>query len=391
MFMQSITLTLLGLRSLRERRSSAGIIVVGIAGVVGVLVSVLAMAAGFQHTLAANGRDDRVIVLRAGSDTEIGSTLTRADLDGFANLGGIARDAAGKPVASYDVVTVVNLPHADSADGRNVTLRGVSPSFAAVRPEMRVVEGRMFRPAVRELIVGTDAAEQFGAMVVGHVLHLRNADWTVVGRFTTGGDVHESELIADADTVAAAIGRPGYSSGVLRLAPGVAPDALHVAAAAQNLKVDVHRESDYLRAQSGGMATALNVVGRLVGVIMAIGAMFAALNSMYAAVADRRREIATLRTIGFNPGAVLTAVMVEALLLSIVGGAIGAGIAWLAFDGHRVSTMGGNFSQVVFPLEVNGALLLTGLTWACFIGLIGGFFPALHAARQNITDGLRVS
>jgi len=372
MFKQSITLTLLGLRSLRERRSNAGIIVVGIAGVVAVLVSVLAMAAGLQHTLAANGRDDRVVVLRAGSDTEIGSALSRADLDAVAGLPGIARDAAGQPIASFDVAAVVNVPGARPGEDRNVTLRGVSPSFASVRPELRVVEGRLFRPAVRELIVGSGAAAQFGGMAVGSVLHLRNADWTIVGRFTTGGDVHESELVADADTVATAQGRPGYSSALLRLAPGATPQALHDAAAAQSLKVEVRRESDYLRAQSGGMATTLNVVGRLVGTIMAIGAMFAALNSMYAAVADRRREIATLRTLGFDPTAVLVAVMVEALLLAAAGGALGAGMAWLAFDGHRVSTLGGNFSQVVFPREVLATLLATGLTWACFIGFIGG-------------------
>jgi putative ABC transport system permease protein len=390
MFKQSLTLTLLGLRSLRERRSSAGMIVVGIAGVVGVLVSVLAMAAGLQHTLSVNGRDDRVLVLHAGSDTEIGSALTRATLDAVAGLDGVARDGAGQPLASYEVATVVNVPGTRAGDERNVTLRGVSPSFAAVRPELRVVEGRLFRPAVRELVVGSGAAGQFPGLAVGSVLHLRNADWTVVGRFTTGGDVHESELVADADTVATAVGKPGYSSGLLQLAPGASAQALHAAAAALDLKVEVRRESDYLRAQSGGMATTLNVVGRLVGIIMAIGAMFAALNSMYAAVADRRREIATLRTLGFDPNAVLVAVMAEALLLAAGGGALGAGIAWLAFDGHRVSTLGGNFSQVVFPLEVNRALLLTGLTWACAIGFIGGFFPALRAARQTITDGLRV-
>jgi putative ABC transport system permease protein len=288
------------------------------------------------------------------------------------------------------VATVVNLPRTGSGDERNVTLRGVSPAFAAVRPELRLVEGRMFRPAVRELIVGSGAAAQFGGLKPGSVLRLRNAEWTVVGRFTTGGDVHESELVADADTVATAIGKPGYSSGLLRLAPGASLDVLRSTAAAQGLKVEVRRESDYLRAQSSGMTTTLNVVGRLVGVIMAIGAMFAALNSMYAAVADRRREIATLRTIGFHPSAVLVAVMVEALLLALAGGALGAGIAWLAFDGCRVSTLGGGFSQVVFPLQVDGALLATGLGWACFIGFIGGLFPALRAARQTITEGLRV-
>jgi putative ABC transport system permease protein len=382
----------MSLQTLPQRAGAASVIVIGIAGVVAVLVSVLAMGAGFRHTLADTGRADRVIILRGGSDAELNSNLTRSDIDIISNAPGLAKDLNGKARLSSELVTVVNVPKIDTGTDANVTLRGVGLRITEVRPELRIVGGRMFHPAVRELIAGAGAAKQFRGLDIGSVLHLRNADWTVTGVFTSGGDVHESELLADVDTVGSSVERNGYSSavGLLTSAADFArfKDALTTD---PQLKVDVQREPDYYAAQSKQLTTIISIVGKTVAIIMAIGAMFGALNSMYSAVAARGLEIATLRAIGFSALPVLLSVMIEALLLSLLGGIIGASLAWLFFNGHSVSTLGGGFAQVVFQLTVTRALMLTGIIWACAIGLLGGFFPALRAARLPVAEALRAS
>jgi putative ABC transport system permease protein len=392
MFKQLVAAISMSLQTLPQRIGASSVIVIGIAGVVAVLVSVLAMGAGFRHTLADSGRADRAIILRGGSDAELNSSLTRADVDIISNAPGLARDSEGKAVLSSELVTVVNIPKIDTGTDANITLRGVGLELTRVRPELKVVDGRMFHPAVRELIAGTGAAKQFRGLTVGSVLHLRNADWTVTGMFTSNGDIHESELLADVDTVGSSIERPGYSSAVALLTSAAAftrfKDAL---TSDPQLKVDVQREPDYYAAQSQGLSKAINIVGNTVAVIMAIGAMFGALNSMYSAVAARGLEIATLRAIGFGAVPVLLSVMIEALLLSLLGGMIGAALAWLFFNGHTVSTLGGAFAQVVFQLTVTRALIITGIAWACVIGLLGGFFPALRAARLPVAEALRAA
>jgi putative ABC transport system permease protein len=392
MFKQLVAAISMSLQTLPQRIGASSVIVIGIAGVVAVLVSVLAMGAGFRHTLADSGRADRVIILRGGSDAELNSNLTRADVDTISNAPGLARDSEGKAVLSSELVTVVNIPKIDTGTDANITLRGVGLELANVRPELKIVDGRMFHPAVRELIAGAGAAKQFRGLTVGSVLHLRNADWTVTGMFTSNGDVHESELLADVDTVGSSIERNGYSSAVGLLASAAEftrfKDALTTD---PQLKVDVQREPEYYAAQSQGLTKAINFVGNTVAVIMAIGAMFGALNSMYSAVAARGLEIATLRAIGFGAVPVLLSVMIEALLLSLLGGVIGAALAWLFFNGHTVSTLGGAFAQVVFQLTVTRALIITGIVWACVIGLLGGFFPALRAARLPVAEALRAA
>ena len=392
MFKQLAAAISMSLQTLPQRIGASSVIVIGIAGVVAVLVSVLAMGAGFRHTLADSGRADRAIILRGGSDAELNSNLTRADVDTISNAPGLARDSEGKAVLSSELVTVVNIPKIDTGTDANITLRGVGLELANVRPELKVVDGRMFHPAVRELIAGTGAAKQFRGLTVGSVLHLRNADWTVTGMFTSNGDVHESELLADVDTVGSSIERPGYSSAVALLASAAEFARFRDALITDpQLKVDVQREPDYYAAQSQGLSKAINIVGNTVAVIMAIGAMFGALNSMYSAVAARGLEIATLRAIGFGAVPVLLSVMIEALLLSLLGGVIGAALAWLFFNGHTVSTLGGAFAQVVFQLTVTRALIITGIAWACAIGLLGGFFPALRAARLPVAEALRAA
>jgi putative ABC transport system permease protein len=392
MFKQLAAVITMSLQTLPQRMGASSVIVIGIAGVVAVLVSVLAMGAGFRHTLADTGRADRVIILRGGSDAELNSNLTRTDVDTISNAPGLAKDPEGKALLSSELVTVVNVPKVDTGTDANVTLRGVGLQLTAVRPELKIVDGRMFRPAVREVIAGLGATRQFRGLAIGNVLHLRNADWTVTGVFTSNGDVHESELLADVDTVGSAVERNGYSSAVALLtAAAEFPRFKEALTTDPQLKVDVQREPDYYAAQSKQLTQIINVVGKTVAIIMAIGAVFGALNSMYSAVAARGLEIATLRAIGFGALPVLLSVMTEALLLSLLGGVIGASLAWLFFNGHSVSTLGGGFAQVVFQLTVTRALIITGIIWACVIGLLGGFFPALRAARLPVAEALRAA
>ena len=392
MLKQLWAVSLMSLQTLPQRIGASSVIVVGIAGVVAVLISVLAMGAGFRHTLADGGRADRAIILRGGSDAELNSNLTRSDVDTIGNAPGIAKDAEGKPLLSNELVTVVNIPKIDTGSDSNITLRGVGLRLVQVRPELTITDGRMFQPAVRELIAGVGAAKQFRGLTPGSLLHFRNADWTVTGLFTSNGDIHESELMADVDTVGSATQRTGYSSAIALLTGAAAftefKDALTTN---PELKVDVQREPDYYAAQSKALTKAINVVGNTVAVIMAIGAVFGALNTMYSAVAARGMEIATLRAIGFGALPVLLSVMFEALFLSLLGGLIGAALAWALFNGHSVSTLGGAFAQVVFKLTVTRTLIVTGILWACIIGVLGGLFPALRAARLSVAEALRAA
>jgi putative ABC transport system permease protein len=392
MFKQLIAVSLMSLQTLPQRLGASSVIVIGIAGVVAVLVSVLAMAVGFRHTMADAGRPDRVIILRGGSDAELNSNLTRSDIDTIGNAPGLAKDADGKPVLSRELITVVNVPKIDTGLDSNVTLRGVGLQLSKVRPELKIIDGRMFRPAVRELIAGAGAAKQFRGLTTGSVLHLRNADWTVTGIFTSNGDIHESELLADVDTVGSSLERTGYSSAVALLSsPGDFDRFKDALTTDPQLKVDVQREPDYYAAQSKQLAQLISIVGNTVAIIMAIGAMFGALNSMYAAVDARSVEIATLRAIGFGALPVLLSVVIEALALALLGGIIGAALAWCFFNGHTVSTLGGAFAQVVFHVTVTRTLIVTGLVWACSIGLLGGLFPALRSARLPVAEALRAT
>lgn len=392
MLKQLFALSLMNLQTLPQRLGASSVIVIGIAGVVAVLVSVLAMAAGFRHTVADSGRPDRVIVLRGGSDAELNSNLTRSDVDTIANAPGLGKDADGKALLSAELITVVNIPRIDTGSDSNITLRGVGLQLQKVRPELKIVDGRMFHPAVRELIAGAGAAKQFRGLTTGSVLHLRNADWTVTGLFTTNGDIHESELLADVETVASSLERLGYSSAVgLLTGAGAFSTFKDALTTDPQLKVDVEREPEYYAAQSKQLTQLINVVGNTVAVIMAIGAMFGALNSMYAAVDARSLEIATLRAIGFGALPVLLSVMMEALALSLIGGLLGAGLAWLFFNGHTVATLGGAFAQVVFQVTVTTTLMVTGLVWACGIGLVGGLFPAVRSARLPVAEALRAT
>src|SRR6266542_2649611 len=395
--MRSLTriahVTAVNLLTIPQRLGTSLVIVIGIAGVVGVLVAVLAMAEGFRHTLAATGRLDRVIVLRAGSDSELSSGIPREQVTLLLNLPGVRRDAQSRPLASAEVNVMVELPGRASPEPNNVPFRGVQPAAFAIRDEIRIVEGRRFARGVREVVVGRKAARQFAGLEVGSRIAFRDSDWVVVGTFESGGDVHESEIWADAEVAMPAFRRETYQSVTATLADGTdaGVEALReLVRRDRRLAVNVLREPEYYAKQATILANLIGVLGYTVAAFMAVGALFGALNCMYSAIASRQVEIATLRAIGFGGAPVVVSVMIEALLLALLGGTIGGGLAWAYYDGATLSTLNfSTFSQVAFDVRVTPALLAQGFLWALAIGAAGGLPPAIRAARVPVTTALR--
>jgi putative ABC transport system permease protein len=390
---QVLQITLINLQNVPRRLGTSLVVVVGIAGVVGVLVSVLAMAEGFRHTLASTGRPTRVIMLRAGSDSELSSGLARDQAVVLGSLPGIARDAAGRPLLSAELVVMVDLPRKGETDPNNVPFRGVQPAALAIRDEVRVVEGRPFARGVREVIVGRKASRQFTGLEIGSRIAFRDSDWAVVGIFESGGDVHESEIWADTEVAMSAFRRSGFQSATAVLADGSDAGLAGLKAAIardRRLSINVLREPEYYAKQATILSKLIDVLGYSVAIFMAIGATFGALNCMYSAIASRQVEIATLRAIGFGGTPVVVSVMIEALVLALLGGAVGGALAYVYCDGATLSTLNfSTFSQVAFDFRVTRALLAQGLLWALVIGAAGGLLPAIRAARLPVTAALR--
>ncbi|GAB3042826.1 ABC transporter permease [Stenotrophomonas tumulicola] len=385
----ALAATRIGVASLPQRWGASSVIVVGIAGVVGVLVAMLAMGEGFQSTLNSTGDDTTAIVLRGGSQAETNSVITREQVPLLSTLPGVSRDEKGHALLSPELSQVVNLESKADGTDVNAQFRGVGEMAWAVHDRVRIVEGRKFATGKREMVVGEGARSQFKGMEVGTTLTLGNQAWTVVGVFASG-DAHDSELWTDADTLATTYQRSAFQSISVRTDGKPGFEQFKTAVAADpRLKLDVETTRVYYSKQGGGLTTLINILGKVIGAIMAIGAVFGALNTMYAAVATRAREIATMRAIGFRGLPVVTAVMLETMLLALVGGLLGCAVAWLVFNGYSVSTIGSNFSAVVFKFHVSPELLWSGLKWALGIGLVGGLFPALRAARLPITTALR--
>jgi putative ABC transport system permease protein len=390
---QIAAITLLNLRNLPHRLGTSLVVVIGIAGVVGVLVSMLAMSEGFRYTLASTGRSDRVIMLRAGSDAEMSSGVARDQATLLAALPGVARDANGRPQASAELVVMVDLPRKGGTEPNNVPFRGVQRAAFTIRNEARLIEGRPFAAGVREVIVGRKAAQQFDGLDVSSRIAFRDSDWTVVGIFASDGDVHESEIWADAEVAMSAFRRTGYQSVTARLADD---SEAGLAAFRDSISRDPRfsitalREPEYYAKQATVLSRLINVLGYTVATFMAIGATFGALNCMYSAIASRQVEIGTLRAIGFGGAPVVISVMIEAVLLALVGGAVGGTLAYLYCDGASLSTLNFNtFSQVAFDFRVTPDLLARGLVWAIVIGLAGGLLPAIRASRIPVTEALR--
>jgi putative ABC transport system permease protein len=390
---QVAAITWVNIRTIPERPGASLVVVIGLAGVVAVLVSVLAMGEGFRHTLASTGRPGRVIMLRSGSDAELSSGVAREQAALLTILPGIRRGPEGQPLASAEAMVMVDLPRPGETEPNNVAFRGVQPTAFAIRDEVHLVAGRRFQRGVREVIVGRKAARQYAGLDVGSTIAFRDSDWTVVGIFQSGGDVHESEIWADAEVTLSAFRRHGYQSVTAVLADGSDPGFAAFQAAVgrdRRLSITVLREPEYYAKQAKVLSTLINGLGYTVAAFMAVGALFGALNCMYSAIQSRQVEIATLRAIGFGGAPIVVSVLTEALLLAALGGAAGGGLAYLYCDGATLSTLNfSTFSQVAFEFRVTTGLLGRGLLWSLLIGALGGLLPAVRAARLPVTTALR--
>ena len=387
---QVLSITNMNLKNIMERSGSSIVIIVGIAGSVAVMVSLLAMAEGLNSTISSTGKEDRVIILREGASSELGSGVAMSDVDIVANSPGI-RSEDGKPLISAEVFSIIDLKKKGAVATSNLPMRGVQPESFKIRPEIEIIQGRNFNSGTSEVIVGRGAHDQYENVDIGDEIKVRDSVATVVGIFSSGGNVHESEIWADLATTQGIFRRgASASSMIIQLDDPKAFNDLGVYVESYpNLEFRVTREIDFYTDQASG-SELIKLFGQIVGYIMAIGAVFAALNTMYSAVSSRLVEIGTLRALGFNGSTVLMALMIEALILSILGGALGAGIAYVLFNGYTVSTLaGGSFSQTAFNFAVTGEVVGQGMTLAIIVGLIGGIFPAWNASRRDITEALR--
>jgi len=381
------------LRSLPERKAAAITAAVGIAGVVGVLVGVLAIAAGFRRAMTVSGSPDVAVVLRSGADSEMTSGLQRDATRTIGDAPGVARNAAG-PLTSAELFVIINLPKRSTGTDANVPLRGVEQGAFDVRGNIKMVAGRRFATGRNEVMVGAGAARAFGGLDIGKQIKVGQNVWDVVGIFTADGGLAESEIWTDTAVLQPAYHRNNsFQSVYVRLTSAAAFEQFKDALTTDpKLNIKVMRLSDFYEEQSTAVTKFITTIGVFIAALMGLGALFGALNTMYSAVAGRTREIATLRALGFGAGPVVFSVLVESVLLSIVGGVLGAAAAFLLFDGYRASTINWQtFSQVTFAFQVTPGLLVNAIAFATAIGIVGGLFPALRAARLPIASGLRES
>ena len=394
---QVFTVTATAIRTIPQRRGASLATVAGIAGVVAVLVAVLSIGEGFRSALRSAGSPQNALVMRTGSDSEMMSVLVGDTVEIIAQAPGIARGelAPGEtpaPLASAELFVVVDVPKKSTGTPANVPLRGVQPAAFATRPDLKITSGRKFEWGKNEVLVGEGAQKAFRGLDVGQRLKWGQNEWTVVGTFSAKGAVWESELWTDARVL-----QPSYRRGnsfqtvVARLESEQAFDKFKDALTKDpRLDVQVQRETEYFGNQGRTLQGIVRNLGFLLAILMGIGAVFGALNTMYSAVAARTREVATLRALGFGPGAVVVSVMAESMLLALAGGLLGAFLAWLFFDGYRTSTLNWDtFSQVTFAFDVTPALLVQGTVFSMVLGLAGGLFPAIRAARMPVTAALR--
>jgi putative ABC transport system permease protein len=388
---QIVSVTIMNLRNIPQRLAASLVAVIGVAAVVGVFAGVLSMASGFQKTMAAAGSEGTAVMLRAGSTSELSSGVSNEQVQIIANAPGVAKDD-GAPVISAELYVVVDVNKKATGQSANVPLRGVQQGAFLVRDKISIVDGRNFEPGKFELLVGRGAQAQFEGLEIGTVLPFGTTEWTVVGVFEDDGSASESELWADVRVVQDAYRRGNsYQSVRVKLESVESMDALDAALEQDpRIDVDIYDEREFYSEQSEQMATFIRALGYPVTILMAIGAIFGALNTMYSSISARGKEIATLRAIGFGPLPILVSVVIESGLLALVGGIIGGGLAFLFLNGYTVSTLNGpSFSQVVFDFAVSPELLVRGLNAALIIGLIGGLFPAIRAVRIPVAVALR--
>ena len=385
MLRQILEITLMNLRNVNSRRGASSVIVVGIAGVVAVLIGLLSMAAGFSAAMKDSSRPDRAIVMRAGSSDELDSWLANDEMNVITQLPGIA-------IASGEIYVALDLPKRATRKTATVVGRGVQAEAFAVRPELHIVEGRAFTPGHNEMLVGAAAAREYVGLEVGDRVELRDQPWTVVGHFETDGSATESEVWMDLATAQSVFRRSGAVNSI-RVQSKNPDQLISINAQIQNdprLRAALIAESEFYGGQSKTQTALIETFAYFVAAIMAIGAVIAALNSMYAAVSVRTVEIATLRALGFGNAPVVASVMIEALVLALLGGVLGGAIVYLAFDGYSASTLNNAaHAQVAFGFRVTPRLLQLGIVWALALGFVGGLLPALRAARMPITTALR--
>jgi putative ABC transport system permease protein len=388
---QTLAVTVLNLRTIPQRLGSSGVAIVGIAGVVVVLVSVLSIASGFTAAMQESGSPTRALVMRSGADSEMTSGVSGAEADLIRQAPGIRRDGQ-TALASAELYVIIDLPKRSTGTPANVPMRGVEPQTLAVRDTTSIVEGRMLEFGTNEIVVGRGASGQFAGLTLGSEVRSGQNTWTVVGIFEADGGVSETEIWCDARVLQGAYRRGNsYQLVVAKLDASDTFDTFRDWLTANpQLNVQVRRETEYYAQQSRALSALIRTVGFGIATLMGIGAVFGAILTMYTAVSTRSREIATLRALGFNASSVVVSVMVESLALAAIGGTIGGLVAYTGFNGYQTSTINfQTFSQVAFAFQVTPALLVTGLIYALIMGLIGGIFPAVRAARLPIPTALR--
>ncbi len=378
-------------RSVKARWTSAIVAVLGIAGTVGVFIAMLSLAQGFKATLVASGSYDNALVMRAGATSEMTGSVSLESSKILQDAPGIARTAGG-PMVTTEAVLIAPIPLISTGSDANVQIRGVSPNVLDIRTTVKVVQGRMFRPGLSEVVVGKNANTSYKGLTLGNMLAMGGTNWNVVGVFDAGGSSFDSEVWCDAHLLNGAFKRPedNFQSVTVHLSsPGAYEQFKDFVTADPRLNVDVTREIDYYAKQSTRMTQLITILGGLVAAVMAIGAIFGALNTMYSAVAERGREIATMRALGFGAAAVVISFLIEALLISFVGGALGAA-AVLPLNGFTTGAMNWQtFSHMEFAFQITPVLLLSGLIFALVMGVLGGLPPAVRAAQRPVATALR--
>lgn len=386
-----VSAVVMNLHGLVGRRVNALVMIVSIAGVVAVFSGVLAMNAGLDEAMRDAGRSDRVIVLRAGSTVEIASAISHEGRNMIANSADLRRSPDGMPLITGEAVAPLTLIERGSGMEVNGTIRGVGTEIMAMRPEIKIVQGRMFEPGKFEIVVGRKALEQFRGLALGSDLVAYGTTWKVVGIYSAGRSIRESELMADVSTIMSVSHRPMFQNITVVL-PGAEAFTRFKKALAANpsLAMDVFTEPEFLQRETQSLNRMLRFMAYVMGGIMALGATFVAINAMYSSIDDRRREIATLRAIGFPPVVVVASILVEAALLALVGGVLGAAMAWLVANGSTVSTaVGGDLRQLVFNVVLTPSVVLKGLCAALLIGVLGGLIPAVRSIKSQVVDDLR--
>jgi putative ABC transport system permease protein len=386
LFKQIWAVTAMNIRALPQRAGTSLVTVIGVATVIAVMVSLLAIGVGLLQSINKNVRPDDAIVLTSETAASYMGSIPRTAAAIIADAPGVKKDDAGRPMVAPQALVIVEVTK-KTGESANIGFAGSSPEARVMDPTLHLIAGRRFLPAVRELIAGRSASAQYKNLAVGDHIILRGTEWTVVGVFEDNGGQSENALIGDSETVMSAFQRNSFQTVNVRLQSPAAftrfKDAL---TSNPQLSVDVKRTADYTRDQLKPVTSILNFVGYFIGGVMAVGAVFGAVNTMYSAVDARAREIATLRAIGFGGTAVVISVMVESLLLAIPGALIGVAVAWILFNGRAVSSLG-----LTFPLAVTPGLLGLAIVWALVIGLIGGLAPSIRAANLPVATALRAT